>query len=174
MGKVQREAGAITDDAVRFTRQAWRALLQVVIRRTGQRERAEDFLQAAFVKLAEHRQQHEIRGPEAFLVTAATHIAFDERRRRKVRNEAGDPEESLSRIADAGPLQDEVLIARKRLERVRGAINALPPRTKEAFLMHRLEGLKYREIAVALGVSQSAVEKHIARAALLITEWSED
>lgn len=91
-----------------------------------------------------------------------------------MRNEAGDQEEILSRIADAKPLQDEVLIARKRLESVRAAIDALPPRTREVFLMHRLEGAKYREIAIALGMSQSAVEKHIARAALLITEWSED
>jgi RNA polymerase sigma factor (sigma-70 family) len=171
---VQTEAGRITEDAIRFTRQAWRTLLQRVIRRTGQRERAEDFLQAAFIKLAEHRSRHEVRSTEAFLVTAATHIAIDEHRRQKVRNEAGDQEEILSRIADARPLQDEVLIARKRLEGVRAAIDALPPRTREVFLMHRLEGAKYREIAIALGISQSAVEKHIARAALLITEWSED
>jgi RNA polymerase sigma-70 factor (ECF subfamily) len=39
--------------------------------------------------------------------------------------------------------------------------------------MHRLENLKYREIAQRLGISQSAVEKHIARAALFLTEWTE-
>jgi RNA polymerase sigma-70 factor (ECF subfamily) len=34
--------------------------------------------------------------------------------------------------------------------------------------MHRLDGRKYREIAVMLGISQSAVEKHIAKASLLL------
>jgi RNA polymerase sigma-70 factor (ECF subfamily) len=39
--------------------------------------------------------------------------------------------------------------------------------------MHRLDNLKYREIAEKLDISQSAVEKHIARAALALTEWME-
>lgn len=39
--------------------------------------------------------------------------------------------------------------------------------------MHRIEEMKYREIAQALGISQSAVEKHIARAALFLAEWTE-
>jgi RNA polymerase sigma-70 factor (ECF subfamily) len=39
--------------------------------------------------------------------------------------------------------------------------------------MHRLDGLKYRVIAERMGLSQSAVEKHIAKAALFLTEWVE-
>ncbi len=38
--------------------------------------------------------------------------------------------------------------------------------------MHRLDDMKYREIAERLGISQSAVEKHIAKAALFLTEWT--
>ena len=76
-------------------------------------------------------------------------------------------------ITEISPLQDEVLAARARLERVSQGLNRLTPRTREIFLMHRLENLKYREIAQRLGISQSAVEKHIARAALFLTEWTE-
>jgi DNA-directed RNA polymerase specialized sigma24 family protein len=39
--------------------------------------------------------------------------------------------------------------------------------------MHRLNNLKYHEIASQLGISQSAVEKHIAKAVLFLTEWTE-
>lgn len=73
-----------------------------------------------------------------------------------------------------GPLQDEVLIARHRLERLRQGVEQLKPRTREVLLMHRLEGLKYRDIAAALGISQSAVEKHIAQAMASLNEWMED
>ena len=75
--------------------------------------------------------------------------------------------------AENSPLQDEVLAARVRLERVREGLSRLTPRTREIFLMHRLDDLKYREIAERLDISQSAVEKHIAKAALLLTEWTE-
>jgi RNA polymerase sigma-70 factor (ECF subfamily) len=40
--------------------------------------------------------------------------------------------------------------------------------------MHRVEGLKYREIAAHFEISQSAVEKHVAKAMLFLTEWTQD
>ena len=65
------------------------------------------------------------------------------------------------------------MAARVRLERVREGLSRLTPRTREIFLMHRLDEMKYREIAERLGISQSAVEKHIAKAALFLAEWAE-
>jgi RNA polymerase sigma factor (sigma-70 family) len=73
-------------------------------------------------------------------------------------------------LRDDQPLQDEVIAARERLVFVRKALSTLPPRTREVFLMHRLEGMRYREIAERLSISVSAVEKHIARATLRLTE----
>ena len=57
---------------------------------------------------------------------------------------------------------------------MRDGVEQLSPRTREIFLMHRLEGRKYREIASELGISPSAVEKHIARAMAHLTDWVED
>lgn len=37
----------------------------------------------------------------------------------------------------------------------------LPPRTQEVFRVHKLEGLSHAETAARLGVSKSAVEKHM-------------
>ena len=39
--------------------------------------------------------------------------------------------------------------------------------------MHRIDGLKYREIAERLGITVSAVEKHVAKAALFLACWVE-
>jgi len=41
--------------------------------------------------------------------------------------------------------------------------------TREVFFMHRLQGLSHAEIAEKLGVSKSAVEKHIASALTILT-----
>ncbi|MGH7104765.1 MAG: sigma factor-like helix-turn-helix DNA-binding protein, partial [Acetobacteraceae bacterium] len=46
----------------------------------------------------------------------------------------------------------------------------LGPRTRKIFILHRLEGRTHAEIAAQHGISISAVEKHIARAALAIAE----
>lgn len=42
----------------------------------------------------------------------------------------------------------------------------MPSRRREAFLLHRVDGLTYLEIARAMGVSIKAVEKHISAAML--------
>ena len=44
------------------------------------------------------------------------------------------------------------------------AIDALPARTRDVFVLHRFEEMSGTRIAVALGLSVSAVEKHIMRA----------
>jgi len=60
--------------------------------------------------------------------------------------------------ADGQLLYDEVL------SKVNSVIKLLPPRCKEVFLLSRVEGLKNREIAEKLDISQTAVEKHISKA----------
>ena len=60
--------------------------------------------------------------------------------------------------ADAVVLYDDL---RRQLDAI---IAALPPRTREVFAMSRNEGMKNKEIAAALGISEKVVEKHITKA----------
>jgi RNA polymerase sigma-70 factor (ECF subfamily) len=48
--------------------------------------------------------------------------------------------------------------------RLRRAFAKPEPQTREAFLLHRVEGLSYREIAARLGITAEAVERHVADA----------
>lgn len=115
-----------------------------------------------------------VRNPSALIVRAATNRGRDAFRRERRAGEALSVDTVAESLPDLEPLQDEVLIARHRLERLRLGVEQLRPRTRQVLLMHRLEGLKYREIAAVLGISQSAVEKHIAQAMTSLSDWMED
>jgi RNA polymerase sigma-70 factor (ECF subfamily) len=151
----------------------WRTVLNRVIRATRNEAQAEDYLHAAYVRLEEYRRRNEVRNAAAFLVTTAVNIAADEHRHRRVRNEMSQAIGEILQLCDKQPLQSEALVARERLERVRDGLAQLSPRTREIFLMHRLEGMKYREIAGRLGITVSSVEKHIAKGAHFLAGWVE-
>lgn len=148
----------------------WTRLRDQIARMTG-RDDAEDLLHDAWVGLAERQVVAD--RPAAMLARAAANRGIDAYRRERRVGPALPLEVAGEIVADATPLQDETLIARHRLERLRGGVAQLSPRTREIFLMHRLEGRKYREIAEELGISQSAVEKHVARAMAHLTDWME-
>lgn len=142
-----------------------RSLLRRLTRLTRNEDAAEDCLQAAFVRLEEYRRHTPVDNVMGMLSRTARNIAIDEARKAQVRASPDCSADLLDNYRDESPLPDEVLIARERLCRARAILDALPERTRAAFMMHRFSGLKYREIAEQFGVSVSAIEKHIARAA---------
>ena len=146
----------------------WQSLIRTVAAATRASD-AEDLLQAAYIKLEEYQVIHRVENPSGFLVTTAVNIARDEYRRAQiVPMDSGEP--LLLSLRDGAPLQDEMLIMRQRLNAVRSALAKLSPRTRKILLMHRVDNLKYREISDIMGISVSAVEKHIAKAALFLAD----
>lgn len=56
------------------------------------------------------------------------------------------------------------IMGTQRLRRVMAAIEAMPPKRKEVFLLHRVEERTYAQISKHLGISIKTVEKHMALA----------
>jgi RNA polymerase sigma-70 factor (ECF subfamily) len=52
-------------------------------------------------------------------------------------------------------------------------LGRLNEKTRDIFLAHRIDGLSYQEIARQHRLSISSVEKHIAKATLVMTSWME-
>jgi RNA polymerase sigma factor (sigma-70 family) len=150
----------------------WAGVLARVRRRTRSAEDAEDLLHSAYLRLFAYRAENEVREPAAFLVQTAARLAID--RHRRDRRLSAEPLESFGgSLEDDRPLQDEVLAVRERLRRVQAGLDRLSPRTRQVFVMHKVQGMKLREIATTLGITQGAVEKHIAKAVLFLTEWAD-
>ena len=142
-----------------------------VSRRTGGHSDTEDLVQAAFLRLQNYSATRQVESPAAFLVRTAVNIRLDEYRHEKVQGQR-HLAEHLENFEDDRPLQDEVMAARARLERVKAGLRQLPPRTRDILLMHRLDNVKYSEIARRLEIRESSVEKHVAKATRFLIEWT--
>lgn len=67
-------------------------------------------------------------------------------------------------VCDRAPPADEAMLWRARLDEVRDAVFALPPKQRAAVLMHKYDDLSYSQIAEALGCSVPAVKSLLFRA----------
>jgi RNA polymerase sigma-70 factor (ECF subfamily) len=130
----------------------------------------DDLIQEAFLRLELYCRDHRVQQPEAFLVRTALNLSVDERRSAHARRVVAERVESLNLI-DPHPTPDEILATQQRLQRMKRGLQTLSPRVREVFLMNRLEGYSYGQIAEQLGISESAVEKHIAKASQFLWEW---
>lgn len=128
---------------------------------------AEDLVQDIYVRVAAVPADAEIRAPAAFLYRLGSNLMLDRLRgeRRAAARDAAWREGQRTvlgaeEVAE-DPSAEQALAARQRLAVIVAALEALPPLTQRAFVMHKFDGLSHAEVAAALSISRSAVEKHI-------------
>ncbi len=129
-------------------------------------EEAHDLVQDAFVRLVGATARQALREPEAFLNRIIRNLLID-RGRRLARQAIHVPVEEDT-LATVAPSQSETIEFAQVRERYRAAVNALPARMREVFLLHRVEELSYKDIALQLGISVRTVEWHFAEAIVRI------
>lgn len=127
---------------------------------------ADDLLQDLYIRI-ETTTTGPIRTPRAYLYQMANNMAHT-RRRTETRRQARDADWIDARQcgdeADRTPDPETALGDRDELARVEAHLRALPERTAFIFRQYRIEGASQRAIADELGISLSAVEKHLQRA----------
>ncbi len=131
---------------------------------------ADDLVQEAWVRLACYERNQTVIEPEAFLMRAALNLSIDSYRINSSRGEQVLLDEA---VVDATPGIEATLLARERITHLSKCLSRLNSKTRDIFLAHRVDGMSYQQIANHHQLSVSAVEKHIARATLVITSWME-
>lgn len=142
--------------------------------RGRQGDEADDLIQEAFLRLQLYRRERHVRAPEAFLIRTVRNLSVDILRQRTQRGAHVALESGRVELIDPQPAPDEILASQQRLQRLRAGLEALPPKTREIVLLQRIEGFSHAQIAARMNVTVSAVEKHIAKAALFLSDWMTD
>jgi RNA polymerase sigma-70 factor, ECF subfamily len=128
-------------------------------------EEAEDIVQEVFLALFRHlrlgRAQHNLRG---WLFQVAHNLALKQRKRiRRQLAQASWDDTLLARCSDPAPNPEARFAQNERRRRLRSVVHALPERERRCLFL-RAEGLQYRDIARALGISLGSVAKSMGRA----------
>jgi RNA polymerase sigma-70 factor (ECF subfamily) len=130
-------------------------------RRHGCTQRAADLAQDTFCRLLEWPELTLTEHPRRYLATVARRLLIDDSRR--ARAECSFLE-AWTLLADtAAPSPERIATAIDELAAIAQLLDGLPAKARRAFLLSRLDGLGYREIAAELDVSTSMVKQYIAR-----------
>lgn len=117
-----------------------------------------DFIQESFRRILGHRAER----PGAFLQRIAANLVT-EFRRTSARRQAM-AHDSYEEGSVSGPDPVQALEARDAIARIQAVLDRLPAKTRNIFLLSRIEGKTYAEIARLYGMSEEGVKKRVAKA----------
>lgn len=142
------------------------ALIRYFTRHWGPGPEVEDLVQEALLRLIRSPQQ--VDNEEAYVVRIAANLLRDRQRRDQSHHTKQHVtlDDTISFLATEEPGCDRVYESRRQMDQLMAALEELSPRCRQVFLLQRYEGWTYTAIAKHLGISASAVEKHMMRALL--------
>ena len=140
-------------------------LRSFLTRRLGCAETAADLVQDTYIRLAT-RQGETHSNPRALVFRIAANLATDHARHRQVRERADAGCPDVPDPASPAPQPDAMVLARQEHDLLKKAIAELPEKRRTVFLLRTSQELSYGQIAERLGISVSAVEKHMSKAIL--------
>ena len=123
----------------------------------------EDVVQESYLKALSAEKKHEINSPKAFLFRIARNEALKELQKKSRRITDYLDELDIPEAATSDTYIEDSSIAKERFGLFCQSALEMTPRCRKAFLMCKVYGFSYKEIASHLGISVSGVEKHVAR-----------
>jgi RNA polymerase sigma-70 factor (ECF subfamily) len=138
------------------------SLLRYFLKRGAQKATAEDLTQNVFIRLAKRAAGGEIENAQAYLMQTASSVWKDhlKKRQRQYHSDHREYEESYENIP-VGFSPKRVLEGREAVKRIVELLDILPKRSREVFILRRIEGMSRKEVAESLSISLSAVDQHL-------------
>ena len=146
-----------------WARQYRLPLLRFFRRRAPDSTGEEDLVQEVFARLANKADLEDVEHIEGYIFKTANHVLSDYYRRvqRKL-SSLQEFDETVHGLAELTP--ERVSIDQESLDLLARGLHALPERTRTIFVLYHFENMLQKDIAQALKIPISTLEKHMARA----------
>ncbi|MGC9159125.1 MAG: RNA polymerase sigma factor [Terracidiphilus sp.] len=150
-----------------------RPILHFLFRMVRNQAIAEELTQEVFLRVYRARASYRAEAKfSTWLYRIATNLAVNHARDHRYERAAQSisldlPDEETGarpEVADGEPLVEEQLLREERMKAIRAHVMALPERQRMAVLMHKYQGMDYREIGAVLKQSESATKSLLFRA----------
>ncbi|WP_206859599.1 RNA polymerase sigma factor [Lysobacter changpingensis] len=160
--------GEGADGFDRFLREHRPMLVAWLSRRIGEDD-AQDVAQEALVRLMRYREQP-VEQLRPLMYRIAINVIHDRGRRDSTRQVFAHVslDQDFVGLPSLEPSHETRIGHEQELALVRATILQLPDRCRQVYLLNRIEGLSYSQIAQHCGISVKAVEKHIGKALSLL------
>lgn len=158
------------DDDVRargfaaFSRQQYGGLLSFLRRRVANEEDAKDATQESLMRLMRYRDTEPEAAWKPLLYRIAINVVGEQYRRGNARQSTHHVAIDDLELASDQPTQEDLVAHEQQEALLRLAILSLPPRWRQVYLLSRMQGMTYAQIAVHCDISVKTVEKHMTNA----------
>lgn len=146
----------------------YRELLNFLSRSVDDRDTAADLAQESFARvLAVQQSGQTVSEPRALLYRTARNLVIDRYRRGAVRGESVSLDDEAhdaagpQLLAPSATEPEAAATSSQGVAAMLAVIGALPLRCREAFILHKFDGLSQVEVAARMGISVTMVERHL-------------
>ncbi len=137
-------------------------LMAYVMTYTHDRAWSEDVVQQAFIDLWNDRQKLDAgKSPKNYLYAIAHNRYIDSIKDKKRREKILDV---IWERALEDRIKEDNELLEKRIDKMKRVITDLPPKCKEIIELNKIQGIKYKDIAIRMGISVKTVEAHMGTA----------
>ncbi|MDO7836265.1 RNA polymerase sigma factor [Sphingobium sp. HBC34] len=143
------------------------SLVRWLTRIVGSGPAAEDVAQSLYIRIQNVRDHPPIVNTRSFLFRLASNLAIDHLRSVR-RHEAVFPADAdTSQASCTVPSAEARVLDQEKLCRIAAAVDTMPLRCRQVFVLIKFDELSVAEAAARLGISQDMVRKHIRHALVI-------
>lgn len=125
----------------------------------------DDIMQDSYIKVLRAAERKPVIHAKAYLFATARNVALGLFRRPRIFSGKPVTDIAALSVSEEGADVAERVSTKQETAILLDAIDALPPRCREIFILRKLQGVPQKEIAARLGISEQTVQVQIARGA---------
>ena len=139
------------------------ALMRFLRRNWREENDLADLRQDVYVRVYDAARHGIPRQTKSFVFSTARNLLIDLVRRSRIVSIETVADLDVSNVSEGEASPERQAIARGELRQLQAALELLPRRCREVVVMRKIDGIRQREVAVRLGITEDTVEKQVAK-----------